>query len=153
MKRFLFALVCTVISLCQAMAEPPTGKAATMLNQVKSYLQTEGYVPTIDSDGDIKFKSEGRTYYISLQNYDNAVYIDFYTLLDISDSNIGKVRIAADKAQTSLKFARVDVVSNSTLSFDVVGYYESISTFKAMFENMLLICNMARERYIENYNE
>ncbi len=91
MKRFFFALVCTVISLCAAVAEPPTGKAATMQNQVKSYLQTEGYVPTIDSDGDIKFKSEGRTYYISMQNYDSAVYIDFYTLLDISDSNIGKV--------------------------------------------------------------
>lgn len=153
MKRFILAIVCTLAAMCAINAEPPTGRAATLSNQINSFLKTEGYVPTIDSDGDIKFKSEGRYYYITCSNYDNGVYIDFYCLLDISDLNIAKVRAAADKAQVSLKFARVDVVSNSTVSFDVVGYYETIADFKTMFENMLTITSMARERFNENYDE
>lgn len=33
-----------------------------------NYLTEEGYRPEVDSDGDVKFKREGRTYYIMARN-------------------------------------------------------------------------------------
>lgn len=153
MKKFLIALICMVLALPALHAEEPTGRALSMRSKVQTVLQREGYVPSVDNDGELKFKAEGRTYYASFQNYDDGVYIDFYMLMDISDSNMVNLRKAANDAQTSLKFVRVDIVSDSTMSIDVVGYYETVSTFETLLPEMLRIISTARQRVLDNYQE
>ena len=34
------------------------------------FLTEEGYKPTVDSDGDVRFKKEGMTYFISVHSND-----------------------------------------------------------------------------------
>jgi hypothetical protein len=128
-----------------------TGKASTWTSMVKSHLINEGYAPSIDSDGDIKFKAEGRTYYIAIVNYEEGVYMDMFMLINIEDESQSKVRIAAMETQKSLKFVRFEVSSES-LSIDVMHYFDTLSTFKTMFPNMLSIIQTARTRFIDKYN-
>lgn len=41
-----------------------------------NFLKEEGFMPELDSDGDIKFKSEGQAYYISVSKTDeNPMYV------------------------------------------------------------------------------
>ncbi len=152
MKKILFALLLFVFGAMTVSAEAPTGKALTFQNQVKSYLQSEGYMPEIDKDGDIHFKTEGRNIYIALQNWGSGVYMDMYFILGLEDSNISKVRRAADDAQKSLKFVRVDVMSEEQLTIDVVQYFSSFNDFKENFKDFLDIIMKCRQRTLDNYN-
>lgn len=44
-------------------------------SDIQSYLRAEGYMPEIDSDGDIMFKKEGAVYYVSINpNDENPMY-------------------------------------------------------------------------------
>ena len=153
MKRILWIMMAAVLGIASAFAAAPTGKALTFQGQVKAYLQSEGYVPEIDGDGDIKFKAEGHTLYISLSNWNSGVYMDMYTILGISDSNLAKVRRAADDAQKSLKFCRVDIMSEETMTVDVTEYFTSITEFKEVFSDFLDIIMKGRKRFLENYND
>lgn len=41
------------------------------------YLSQEGYVPTVDNDGDVIFKVEGKVYYISIDTKDELFFGSF----------------------------------------------------------------------------
>lgn len=49
-----------------AMADGLTSAQLKLRDDVFMFLKEEGYVPEIDSDGDIKFKKEGIVYYVSI---------------------------------------------------------------------------------------
>ena len=152
MKRILVSMVMVALAIV-AFAGDNSGKAAILIPQIKNYLAQEGYVASVDSDNDIKFKTEGDTYYISVQNYDDGCYIDMYTLSDISGINFTNVLRAANKTQTSLKYVRVDVISEKTLSVGAVGFYSNVGQFKTMFDNLLSVIHTADKRFIEKLIE
>lgn len=153
MKKIFLSLLLTVCCALVTMAAEPTGKALTFRGQAKSYLQSEGYMPQIDSDGDLQFKSGGRTLYIRFNNYGPGVYMDMFFMLGIEDSSMNKVRRAADDAQKSLKFVRVDILNEEALTIDVVQYLSNFEDFKencAEYIDIILTC---RQRFLDNYNE
>lgn len=43
-------------------------------DNIFAYLQNEGYVPSIDSDGDIKFKRNGDIYYVIIRPEETSPY-------------------------------------------------------------------------------
>lgn len=132
-------------------AQTLTGNALTMRTSIQSYLRSEGYVPEIDNDGDIKFKYEGRTWYIRLQNYDDFVYVDTFYMLDLTDGNMAEVRKAADRAQVAYKFVRCDI-SGNTLSISVVLPIKTITQYKEMFANILSVIGFTKQKFLEEYN-
>jgi hypothetical protein len=72
-------------------------------------LAGEGFRPDVDSDGDIRFKYEGRTYYI-LANSDDDRYIQMVCLgIGTMDggSQLGAAMLAASKATRETKVAKV----------------------------------------------
>ncbi len=151
MKKFLFSLMLAVICSVSAFAERPTGKALTFQNQTMEYLKNEGYVPQIDSDGDLMFKSEGKTIYVDYTNFGPGVYMDMYCLVGIEDSNMSKLRRAADEAQGGLKFVRIDFISEDTVAITIKQYLSNMEDFKengTFFVRILLDCNKKlRELY------
>lgn len=151
MKKILLAIVLTLMTLSAYAEDTLSGAALSMRSSIVSYLRSEGYMPEIDSDGDIKFKKEGRAYYISLDNYSGMVYVDTFYMMDIEDSSMLKVRIAADKAQSSYKFIRCDV-SEKVLYFKVSLPIKTIGDYKGMFDNILSVISLAKDKCIEEYN-
>lgn len=69
MKRYLIALVCALVMLPSiSFADAPNfnKEQLDLRTDVLNFLKVEGYMPEIDSDGDIKFKSQGQEMYFSV---------------------------------------------------------------------------------------
>ena len=73
MKKLFSILVCLFMITVSAHADLNAGQIK-LRNEIKNFLQEEGYVPSIDQDGDITFKYEGKTYYIQIDDSDTSPY-------------------------------------------------------------------------------
>lgn len=75
MKRLfsIFVLIATGFAICFAQKSYNSGQQAVRDN-IMSYLREEGYQPSIDSDGDIKFKRQGDVYFVSVSDNDSSPY-------------------------------------------------------------------------------
>ena len=80
MKRLIILLVLGFLMVPYSIfAQNPkdlNGEQLGLRNELFTFLKEEGFMPEIDSDGDIKFKSEGHPYYIRISNTnDNPMYV------------------------------------------------------------------------------
>ena len=74
MKKLLRTLV---IMLCfatyltfnaNAQIQTLSSKQYELRNEIQAFIKAEGFQPTIDNDGDIKFKRQGNIYYVIISN-------------------------------------------------------------------------------------
>ena len=80
MKRLIITLVLGLLILPSiSFAQSDSGFNSEQLalrTDLFNFLKEEGFMPELDSDGDIKFKSEGQAYYISVSKTDeNPMYV------------------------------------------------------------------------------
>lgn len=79
MKRliYLFCLFLLLTPTSSRAEEPKFNKEQLQLRtDIFNFLKEEGFMPEIDSDGDIKFKSEGHTTYVEISKTDeNPMYV------------------------------------------------------------------------------
>ena len=80
MKRLIITLVLGLLILpSMSFAQSDSGFNSEQLalrTDLFNFLKEEGFMPELDSDGDIKFKSEGQAYYISVSKTDeNPMYV------------------------------------------------------------------------------
>ena len=80
MKRLIITLVLGLLILPgMSFAQSDSGFNSEQLalrTDLFNFLKEEGFMPELDSDGDIKFKSEGQAYYISVSKTDeNPMYV------------------------------------------------------------------------------
>ena len=151
MKKIILLVVLTIMGM-SAYASDTSGKALTMRTALKSYLQSEGYAPSIDSDGDIAFKYQGSNYYIICENWNNMVYVNIFSLLDIEGALMSKVRKAADEAQKGWKFVRINVNAKSA-SIAITMPAQSASDVKPVLGQFLSIIANAKSDFKDNYND
>ena len=74
MKKLLMSVFCMALcSLNVISADDDLNPAQLQLrNEIKQFIAEEGFMPEIDSDGDIHFKKEGDNYYITVSANDEA---------------------------------------------------------------------------------
>lgn len=103
------------------------------------YLTAEGYRPSIDQDGDVVFKSEGRTYYIEVdekdEEYFRLVFPNFWNIE--SEEELARAFYAANHATMATKVAKVYVRSDGK---DTIA---AIEMFVSPPENFKLVFNRA----------
>lgn len=152
MKKLLLLVVALFIGFGAMASDELDSKGIALRTGVLKFLKSEGYAPTVDKDGDINFKKEGKNYYVSFQTYGDEYYVETYGLLNTEDSNQTSVLKAANKTQVSLKFVRCDV-GNTYVSFGCTQLITSASQYSHTFEDFMRILLTARERILENYSE
>jgi len=154
MKKLLAIMACLFAITFTSKAELSTAGQA-LRSQIVNYLKYEGYASaTVDSDGDIDFKVEGRQYYIEISDYSDAFYVVIYYLINAEGENTFKVLKACDKATYSYKFLkcyRLD--GGKAVKFAVPLYISNLSQFKNMFENSLSIVQSGRSKFLEEFSE
>ena len=78
-RRFAFSLLLIALSALSCFADEPTAprSAANIAyrDSVVSFLKDEGFVPSVDEDGDIWFKKEGDTLLVSVQDDTAPFYV------------------------------------------------------------------------------
>ena len=78
-RRVAFSLLLIVLSALSCFADEPTAQRSAaniaFRDSVVSFLKEEGFVPSVDEDGDIWFKKEGDTLLVSVQDDTAPFYV------------------------------------------------------------------------------
>jgi len=105
---------------------------------ILEHIRTEGFVPSIDDDGDILFKCEGRSYFVILDENDEQFYrIAFPNFWSIDDdAERERVIHAASQATTKTKVAKIFPVKDDTWA-SVELFLSGPEEFSAVFSRSL----------------
>jgi hypothetical protein len=114
------------------MSEPvsPGPKAKLYLE----YLETLGYYPELDPDGDVKFKHEGRTYYVFGEEgdpvYFRLVYPNFWSI----DNDDERVRVLELMSDINGEYKVVKLYpSRNDSSASIEMFLDPLDNFKQTF--------------------
>ena len=122
-------------------------------NDIVTYLRGEGFSPSIDKDGDIVFKKEGKSYFVEIDSRDTS---PFYLVLkrgtyDEDGLNKQKAMRAANKAQ-AFKGIKVNVYDISVY-IEAQMFLQDAEHFKSVFYKMMSLIGYAMSEFIDVYNE
>jgi hypothetical protein len=118
------------------------------------YLREEGYGPSLDSDGDVVFKIEGRNYYISVEEDDLAyfriIYPGFWEIESEAERREASTVIMSVNRTT--KIAKVYIESWDNTSIDAEVFLNTPQDFKRHFPRMISTIQTARRKFIDGMN-
>jgi hypothetical protein len=120
-----------------------------------TYLRAEGYSPSVDSDGDILFKSEGRNYYIIVDDEDLEyfclLYPNFWEIESESERRTASAAIM--DANRTTKVAKAYITSRDDTCVEAGIYLNTPQDFKRHFSRMLDAIQVVRRKFINAMNE
>ncbi|MBQ6862203.1 MAG: hypothetical protein IJN98_06290 [Alistipes sp.] len=88
---------------------------ATLKERCMEILREEGYLPTIDDDGDIKLKVQGLTYYVICDSDDDVylrVWLPSFWSIE-NNEEFAKAHFVANKVNREYKVAKVTINKNN----------------------------------------
>lgn len=137
MKK-LFLICCFLFATVSAFAAELNPAQQKLRSDIMSYLKSEGYMPEIDSDGDIKFKSQGDTFFVRIDpNETSPMYVVLFSLYNKpSNYNIEVVKLATAELNF-YKGVKVLVYDNGTVSVQADLFMQNADTFKAAFKKLM----------------
>ncbi|MDR2792827.1 MAG: hypothetical protein LBB61_04050 [Treponema sp.] len=152
-KVLLFSTVLLVLFIGNVAAQySRTG----LQNMYMSYLTAEGYAPSIDSDGDVAFKKEGRPFWIEV-NEDDLEYFRIGYLANYAldyEYEVLQFPVAINHATKVTKVAKVyslDDRGRFMISAEI--YLVRPEDFKIVFNRMISAINRARENFLLKMEE
>jgi len=154
MKKFLFSLIGLMAFASQAQAEL-TGDALRFRNNIKSFLQEEGFSPYVDSDDDLCFKKEGNLHWISFSNSEKPVYVRFNRATTNCEGwDIPRLLEVLNDVNRDYRCIKATLSSNQEyISYAVESYYYTPEDFKYSFYKYLDVLNSCRDIVNDNYRE
>jgi hypothetical protein len=118
------------------------------------YLRGEGYLPSIDQDGDVKFKKEGGIYYIMFSEEDaeffRLVFPNFWSIETTEER--AKVEKAALHATAGTKVAKVFPVKDNVWA-TIELFCSPPECFKPVFPRSMSALRAAVETFAEKMRE
>jgi hypothetical protein len=114
------------------------------------YLSAEGYRPELDGDGDVRFRKEGGTYYITVdekdERYFRLMYPNFWLLE--SPAERAKALEVMGEVNATLKVVKVFPVRDGTdVTATVELFLEPHEGFKVVFERCVRLIQDALGRF------
>lgn len=141
MKKLILTLVMLVSMATVAFAAGKTtdSDAIAFRDRVQNFVRNEGYAPTIADDGDIKFKKEGTTYWISVEAYKNGYYVKLYSGTT-SEASMYNCLYNANKVMCDYKFIQINTLESDGTHVFILAYdwyCTTLSQFEQMFPSAL----------------
>lgn len=153
MKRnLLFLLLIMICSGFAALAEK-TPEERSFCNQVKNFLQTEGYTPNLDSAGNVVFKCSGHEYHISVSTYKDGFYVDCYGVMSAANANHNAILEACVQTSAALNFVRCFPMNSDSIKYGCCGCFSNFYQFKAVLRDYIEILEKADTSLKEIYTE
>jgi len=112
-KIFTLFLILCVIFVYSAAAQEVT--KADLQGIYIEHLHKEGYLPTIDDDGDIHFKVSGDNYFIII-NEDDLQFFQVYMGFRLNDISVEDALNAANISNRRSKVAKVAISSDGSVA-------------------------------------
>ena len=139
MKKLFLTLVVALLSTAASFAQAPefTSAQLRLRNDIQSFIRAEGFVPEIDSDGDVKFKKEGLVYYVSIDERDtDPMYVRLFRYHSYTTSRT-HAKIVAHAADFCIKKMAKVVTFDDSYYVQSELYLTSAEAFKNIFYKML----------------
>ena len=116
-----------------------------------TYLRTEGYNPSVDSDGDVNFSAQGQRFYIDVMENDlQSFRIVLTSFLDIGGSSKRlKALEEASYITRTTKVARLFFTESDRIAIDAFIFIANPEDFKLYLNRMVNIIVSARSEFIE----
>ncbi|MFQ5611272.1 MAG: hypothetical protein ACE5H9_03975 [Anaerolineae bacterium] len=118
------------------------------------FLNDEGYRPEVDSDGDVRFKSEGGTYFVFAnendQQFFQLVFPAFWSI--DNDAERRKVLVAADHATQKTKVVKVYTVGDNVWA-SVELFFASPEQFKETFSRSISALKAGVQNFVQKMRE
>ncbi len=149
-KLVLFVFVLLAVSV-SAQNEDETSKK--LQNEYMQFLKVEGFMPSVDEDGDVSFKKEGNTYYLRPTN-DN-LYFKLSRWLS-NEEKIQDVKIHKAMNATVAEYKAVRVYATASYSgiwVEVACYLSEEDDFKTIFYRALSVVEDAVPFFKEEFNK
>ncbi len=156
--------ILAVVGLLASIVSPAFGTAAGFKDLSKDsvrgmymeYLQQEGYNPEIDSDGDIRFKKEGDTFYVIFDD-DDLEYLkilrnNFWSVESAAEKQA--ILVAADSANRRTKVAKVFLNSDEdNTQAATQAYISGPEQFALTFDRSLSALQSAIDKFVKKMRE
>lgn len=157
-RGLMWAAVLALLAVSGQAAEqkPPSAAKQAQQKLYMDYLEAEGYRPSIDEDGDVAFKREGRSYFIGVTEADNEFFRvclpNIWTIE--SEDERKQVVAAADFATGDTKVAKVFTVSGYKNVWVCTELFVARpEDFKGVFGRAMSALAHAREAFVDKMNE
>lgn len=121
-----------------------------------NYLKKEGYLPEIDSDGDVLFKKEGKSYFIDVEaqledpNYFRIILPNFWSIEN--DIERLEVLVAADQVNSTIKIIKVYTVKDNTWASAQI-FISNREDFQEFFPRLMSILSGGVELFANKMRE
>lgn len=110
-----------------------TSEQLALRSEIVSFLKEEGFMPEIDSDGDVAFKAEGTRYYVSVSATDkNPMYLAFYAPYNYPSDYSSDVVVMASKQLNRYKGIKV-ICYDDAYEISCGLYLRNAELFKESF--------------------
>lgn len=147
---FVFAIMLIVPSVVLAQGESEyNSEQLAMRTELFNFLKQEGFMPDIDKDGDIHFKSEGDNFYVSVSKTDNnPMYVTFFKSFNYPEDYSLETILLANKELSLYKGIKIVCFKNS-LRIGAELFVRSAEPLKHSFYKLKGIINQVEGDFVD----
>ena len=124
----------------------------TRHEMVVSVLQSLGFKPQIDDDGDIFVRYQMKTFYVMGANSDDEAYlvVVFPQMYEVNEGEETKVLATCNKTTHEIKLAKVYIDQTlKNVSASCEFYYNGEESLKTCLDKAIEILGMVRSTFIK----
>ena len=138
MKKIICLFTLATICVLSAFAQKNyTSGQQSLRDNIESFLREEGYQPSIDSDGDIKFKRQGDLFFISVSDNDSSpYYVRMSKYYNYSDNITKSVINRYDGEINRYKMIKL-LASDNNFQLAAEMFVTNSKAFTSVFERIL----------------
>ena len=154
MGRILtFILIFSCFIIVSAAAQETVWTRAALQNIYMDHLRTEGYVPSVDIDGDIQFKVSGSSYFIIIDEND-LQFFQVYTGFILSAAPIEDIAVAVNFSNRRSKVAKISLSPDGRIaSITAELLLNDPRSFAPVFSRALSLMRTAENNFLTHLRE
>lgn len=154
MKKCLILIVCMLLcNVAYISADELNLSQLRLRGDIKNFLQQEGYLPEIDSDGDIKFKKEGDSYYVIINPGDTSPMYVMLSRVLANPEGYTPEAIKLASAELNLYKGVKMLCFEKSISIRTEMYLTSADAFKNVFNKLLQNIQYAENDLMDALNK
>lgn len=137
MKKVLFLIFLLPIALLTFAQKQFNESQLNLRSNIEMFLREEGFMPTLDKDGDIQFKKEGETYYVIVNSNDTSPFYVTISKYYNYGGNYTRQNISKNLETFNLKKAVKVLLYEKTYVYQAEMYTVNAEYFKYVFYKLM----------------
>ena len=152
--KTMTGLALALLVAMPSMAQDTSKEKKALQKMYMDYLEEEGYKPELDSDGDVQFKAEGKTYFINVveddPSYFRVVLANIWPIE--SEDERAQCLIAVDYSNAKAKVTKTYLVKDN-IWVGIELFLPEASDFKDIFRRSMSALNNGVTHFVTKMRE